>query len=245
MKVIVTENYLQSCTYVAREIIELVQKDPEAKLGLATGGTAEQVYPHIVSAYQNGEVDFSRVSTVNLDEYMGMRPDNPLSYRKCMDTWLFDQVNIDKNNTYVANGLHSPEEEIAAFNQRLYGDKPIDFQLLGIGVSGHIGFNEAGAYLTAGVHIEQLDESTIQANARYFDSPSEVPTTAITMGVGDIMKAKRIVLIATGESKVPVMTRLLADDHISSDLPASVLKMHPDATVVIDRELADRCGYRG
>lgn len=243
MKVIVTQSYVDSCKYVADQIIEMVGAKPDAKLGLATGGTAEKVYPHLVEAYKAGRADFSKVTTVNLDEYLGMSPENPVSYRKCMDTWFFDQVNIDKANTYVASGLNAPEEEIKAFNEKLYGDKLIDLQLLGVGVSGHIGFNEPGAHLVAGVHIEDLDESTIQANSRYFDSPDDVPKQAITMGVGDIMKAGKIVLIATGDSKVPVITRLLADDYVSSDLPVSVLKLHPDATIVIDRDLADKCSY--
>ena len=243
MKVVVTESYEKSCEFVASEIVKLVNADPAAKLGLATGGTAENVYPKLVEAYKRGNADFSKVTTVNLDEYIGMSPENPVSYRKSMDTWFFDKVNIDKEKTYVASGLNDPEKEIETFNEKLYGDKLIDFQLLGVGVSGHIGFNEPGDHLTAGVHIEKLDESTIQANSRYFDSPDDVPKESITMGVGDIMKAAKIVLIATGDSKVPVITRLLADDFVTPDLPASVLKLHRDVTVVIDKELADKCGY--
>jgi len=245
MKVIVTENYEASCAYVAKEMVDLINANPTAKLGLATGATAEFLYPHLVRAYEEGKVDFSGVTPVNLDEYLGLDPENPCSYRKCMNTWLFDKINIKKENTYVANGLNDPEEEIKIFNEKLYGDKLVDFQLLGVGVSGHIGFNEAGAYLIEGVHVENLDESTIAANARYFDSPADVPTKAMTMGVGDILKAGRIVLVATGDSKVGCISRLLADDHISADLPVSVLKLHRDATVVIDRELADKCGYKG
>lgn len=241
MNLIVTNSYEESCRYVAENIIALVNDNPNAKLGLATGGTAEKVYPHLVEAYRAGLVDFSGVSTVNLDEYLGMSPENPVSYRKCMDTWFFDHVNIDKARTYVASGMSDPEEEIKLFNEKLYGDKPLDFQLLGVGVSGHIGFNEPGEHLVAGVHVEHLDESTIQANSRYFDSPSDVPTKSITMGVGDIMKASKIILIATGDSKIPVISKLFADDTVSADLPVSVLKMHRDATVVIDKDLAQKC----
>lgn len=245
MKVVVTQSYEESCKYVAGEIVKLVNSNAEAKLGLATGGTAEKVYPYLIEAYKDGKVDFSKVTTVNLDEYLGMSPDNPVSYRKCMDTWFFDHVNIDKKNTYVASGLNAPADEIKAFNERLYGDKLLDFQLLGVGVSGHIGFNEPGEHLVAGVHIEHLDESTIQANSRYFDSPNDVPKESITMGVGDIMKASKIVLIATGDSKVPVIQKLLADDYVSPSLPVSVLKLHRDATIVIDQDLADKCNYKG
>ena len=242
MNLVITNSYEESCKYVAQQIIDLVNANPDAKLGLATGGTAEKVYPHLVAAYKDGKVDFSGISTVNLDEYLGMSPENPVSYRKCMDTWFFDHVNVNKDRTYVASGLNDPDEEIKLFNEKLYGDKLLDFQLLGVGVSGHIGFNEPGEHLVAGVHIEHLDESTIMANSRYFDSPADVPTKSITMGVGDIMKAAKIVLIATGDSKIPVISRLFANDNVSADLPVSVLKLHRDATIVIDRALADQCG---
>lgn len=242
MNLVITNSYEESCKYVAQQIIDLVNANPDAKLGLATGGTAEKVYPHLVAAYKDGKVDFSGISTVNLDEYLGMSPENPVSYRKCMDTWFFDHVNVNKDRTYVASGLNDPDEEIKLFNEKLYGDKLLDFQLLGVGVSGHIGFNEPGEHLVAGVHIEHLDESTIMANSRYFDSPADVPTKSITMGVGDIMKAAKIVLIATGDSKIPVISKLFANDNVSADLPVSVLKLHRDATIVIDRALADQCG---
>ena len=242
MNLVITNSYEESCKYVAQQIIDLVNANPDAKLGLATGGTAEKVYPHLVAAYKDGKVDFSGISTVNLDEYLGMSPENPVSYRKCMDTWFFDHVNVNKDRTYVASGLNDPDEEIKLFNEQLYGDKLLDFQLLGVGVSGHIGFNEPGEHLVAGVHIEHLDESTIMANSRYFDSPADVPTKSITMGVGDIMKAAKIVLIATGDSKIPVISKLFANDNVSADLPVSVLKLHRDATIVIDRALADQCG---
>lgn len=242
MNLVITNSYEESCKYVAQQIIDLVNANPDAKLGLATGGTAEKVYPHLVAAYKDGKVDFSGISTVNLDEYLGMSPENPVSYRKCMDTWFFDHVNVSKDRTYVASGLNDPEEEIKLFNEKLYGDKLLDFQLLGVGVSGHIGFNEPGEHLVAGVHIEHLDESTIMANSRYFDSPADVPTKSITMGVGDIMKAAKIVLIATGDSKIPVISKLFANDNVTADLPVSVLKLHRDATIVIDRALADQCG---
>lgn len=245
MNVIVTESYEKSCTTVAEILIELVQKNPEAKLGLATGGTAEQVYPHIVKAYEDGKVDFSKVTTVNLDEYVGMDPKSPLSYRNNMDSWLFDKINIDKANTYVPSGLNNTAEEIKTFQEKLYSGKQVDLQLLGVGVSGHIGFNEPAEFLTSGVHIEKLTNSTIEANSRYFDSPDQVPKTAITMGIGDIMKAKRLVLIATGSHKAEAMKQLLMNDIVITKAPVTFIKMHSDATIVIDRALADAIGYKG
>lgn len=243
MNVVVTQDYKESCKYVADKIIGLVQLKPDAKLGLATGGTAENVYPYLVDAYERGEIDFSGITTVNLDEYLGVSSESPVSYRNCMNRWFFDKVNIDNERTYVANGLNDPAEEIKVFNSKLYGGSTIDLQLLGVGVNGHIGFNEPGEYLTAGVHVQLLDESTITANSRYFDSPYDVPRESITMGMGDIMKAKKIILIATGDSKVDVMTKLLKDDRVYTELPVSVLKMHRDATIVIDRDLAEKSGY--
>lgn len=245
MKIIVTNDYSESCKVVADQIIAQVQADPASKLGLATGGTAENVYPLLVKAYQEKQVSFAGVSTVNLDEYIGLDPAAPQSYRNYMDGLFFDQVDIDKTHTYVPSGTNDIQAEIALFCEKLEEGRPIDIQLLGIGVSGHIGFNEPGEHLTAGVHIEQLDESTIVANSRFFDSPADVPTQSITMGVGDIMKARKIVLIATGKNKAPAMKKLLMDDLVTTSVPATVLKMHGDVTVVIDRELAAEIGYAG
>lgn len=243
MKVVVTKNYEESCKFVAKEIIDLVNSIPDAKIGLATGGTAQNVYPHLIKAYEDKKVDFKNVSTINLDEYIGIDPENPLSYRYCMDNWFFNHVNIDKANTYVPCGLNDIESEIKTFNEKLYGDKLLDFQLLGIGVNGHIGFNEPHDSLTAGVHIENLDESTIKANSRFFDSPDDVPRKSITMGVGDIMKAAKIVLIATGDNKVEVMKALLMNDYVTTKIPATILKLHRDVTIVIDEDLAKKAGY--
>lgn len=244
MTVIVTESYEKSCQLVAQKIIEQVKSDPHSKLGLATGGTAENIYPYLVTAYENKEVSFANVTTVNLDEYIGMPSDNILSYRKSMDDWFFDKVDIDKKNTYVADGMNSITEEIKIFNEKLYKDKLIDFQLLGVGVSGHIGFNEPNVFLTSSVHTEQLDEVTIKSNARFFKSEKDVPKSSITMGVGDIMKASKIALVATGESKFEAMRQLLLNENIISSCPVTVLKMHRDCTIVIDKNLADNIGYK-
>ncbi|MCI8599491.1 MAG: glucosamine-6-phosphate deaminase [Lachnospiraceae bacterium] len=245
MKIIVTKDYEESCKVVAGFLIQQVQKIPESKLGLATGGTAEGVYPILVEACRQGEVDFSKVTTVNLDEYEGMDPDSEQSYLTYMNKRFLIPAGIDSTKAYVPSGMNDPEKEIALFNEKLYGDDHlIDIQLLGIGVSGHIGFNEPAEELTAGVHIQKLDEGTIQANSRFFENPDDVPREAITMGVGDIMKAAKIVLIATGENKASVIRKLLMDDQITSSVPATVLKMHRDATIVIDKSLAESAGWK-
>lgn len=244
MKIIVTENYAASCKKAADIIIQQIKDKADSKLGLATGGTAENVYPYLVDAYKAGEVSFAKIRTVNLDEYIGMDPSHEQSYKNYMNKRLFSLVDIDEKNTYVPSGKNNIEDEIALFNSKLYDDGLIDIQLLGIGVSGHIGFNEPAENLTAGVHIEQLDESTIQANSRFFENADQVPRQSITMGVGDIMKAGKIVLLATGEQKIPAMKALLMDDYVNGKVPATVLKLHRDATIIIDKALADGVGYK-
>ena len=243
MKVIVTENYDESCKVTAGMISDVIKAKPDAKLGLATGGTAEKVYPYLVKDCEEGKISFKDVTTVNLDEYVGIDPSSPQSYKNYMDNLLFSKIDIDPENTYVPSGAGDMEEEIKLFNEKLGGEQ-LDIQLLGVGVSGHIGFNEPGEHLTAGVHIEKLDESTIEANSRFFEKKEDVPTTSITMGVGDIMKAKKIVLIATGPQKATALKALLMNDEVTTKVPCTMLKMHNDATVVIDKELAEAVGYK-
>ncbi|NMA66138.1 MAG: glucosamine-6-phosphate deaminase [Clostridiaceae bacterium] len=243
MQVIVTENFDQSCEYAAKIIADVVRNKPDARLGLATGGTAEAIYPFLVREYKEKNLDFSKVSTVNLDEYVGLEPDHPQSYRYFMDRNLFDFVNIDKKNTYIVSGVGDVEKNLADFKQKL-SEKPIDIQLLGIGPNGHIGFNEPGSALKLSAHIETLNESTIQANSRFFQNKDEVPRRAITMGIGDIMRAKRIVLVATGEKKADAIRGLILGDELNFNNPSTVIKVHPDATVIIDRELANIVGYK-
>lgn len=243
MKVIVTDNFEASCRIAAEQIASVVRSKPDARLGLATGSTAQGVYPHLVAANRAGELDFSRVSTINLDEYVGLAPDHPQSYRRFMDEHLLDQINIDKANTVVARGTGDIEANVKSFREALAA-KPIDVQLLGIGVDGHVGFNEPGEVLYDGAHVEELDESTIDANARFFATRSEVPTKAISMGMGDILRAKKLILLATGESKAAAMRGLLLNEELDVQNPATLVKTHPDATVIIDRALAEKIGYQ-
>lgn len=243
MKVIVTDNFEASCRIAAEQIASVVRSKPDARLGLATGSTAQGVYPYLVAANRAGELDFSRVSTINLDEYVGLAPDHPQSYRRFMDEHLFDQINIDKANTVVARGTGNIDANVRLFREAL-AERPIDVQLLGIGVDGHVGFNEPGEVLYDGAHVEELDKSTIDANARFFATRSEVPTKAISMGMGDILRAKKLILLATGESKAAAMRGLLLNEELDVQNPATLVKTHPDATVIIDRALAEKIGYQ-
>ena len=244
MKVIVTNSYDETCAVIANMIKELVNAKPDAKLGLATGGTPVPIYKKLIEMNKAGEVDFSRVHTVNLDEYCGIPGTHDQSYRYFMDTNLFDHINIDKKNTCVASGMGDFEANARELEEKVREGGAADLQLLGIGNNGHIAFNEASDHLIAVAHTEKLTESTINANARFFEKKEDVPTMAITMGMGDILAAKKVVLAATGLAKVPAIKGLIMDDVITTQNPSTMLKMHDDAVVVIDRELADAVGYR-
>ena len=244
MKVIVTNSYDETCAVIANMIKELVNAKPDAKLGLATGGTPVPIYKKLIEMNEAGEVDFSRVHTVNLDEYCGIPGTHDQSYRYFMDTNLFDHINIDKKNTFVASGMGDFEANARELEEKVREGGAADLQLLGIGNNGHIAFNEASDHLIAVAHTEKLTESTINANARFFEKKEDVPTMAITMGMGDILAAKKVVLAATGLAKVPAIKGLIMDDVITTQNPSTMLKMHEDAVVVIDRELADAVGYR-
>ena len=244
MKVIVTNSYDETCAVIANMIKELVNAKPDAKLGLATGGTPVPIYKKLIEMNKAGEVDFSRVHTVNLDEYCGIPGTHDQSYRYFMDTNLFDHINIDKKNTFVASGMGDFEANARELEEKVREGGAADLQLLGIGNNGHIAFNEASDHIIAVAHTEKLTESTINANARFFEKKEDVPTMAITMGMGDILAAKKVVLAATGLAKVPAIKGLIMDDVITTQNPSTMLKMHDDAVVVIDRELADAVGYR-
>ena len=242
MRVIVTENFTQTCEIAAGLIAEVVRNKPDARLGLATGSTAQGVYPFLIRAYELGRVNFSRVDTVNLDEYVGLAPDHPQSYRRFMNENLFDHIDIPIQSTVVAEGVGDIEANVREFRFAL-ARKPIDMQLLGIGVDGHVGFNEPGHVLYDAVHVEALDESTIDANARFFAAREEVPKQAISMGMGDILRARKLLLLATGENKAEAMKSLLLNEEIDTQNPATLVKMHPDVTVIIDKPLATDIGY--
>lgn len=244
MRVIVAKNNDEIGKIVGGMFVQTVQNDPTATLGLATGSSPEVVYANMVEAYQRGEVDFSKVHSVNLDEYLGLTPDHPQSYRYFMNSHLFDHINIPKENTFVASGIGEPAECVKQFRAVL-AKTDVDIQLLGIGEDGHIAFNEPGEVLHADAHVEALTESTISANARFFANEDEVPKLAISMGMGDILKAKKIVLIASGAKKADAIRGLIMNDDIDVRNPSTMLKMHRDATVVIDQTLADLVGYTG
>ncbi|MBD7914326.1 glucosamine-6-phosphate deaminase [Clostridium sp. Sa3CUN1] len=238
MKVIVTKNYDELSKVAANEMANIIRNNPKAILGLATGGSPVGMYKELIKMNQLGEIDFSKVTTVNLDEYVGLSGDHPQSYRYFMNNTLFNHINIDKNNTYVPNGLaENIEEECKNYDAKIAELGGTDVQLLGIGNNGHIAFNEPDTSLVSGTHLTGLTDDTIKANARFFDTIDEVPKTALTMGLGGIMKSKKIIVIASGESKAEAVKGMVSG-KISTNMPASMLQMHRDVVVIVDEDAA-------
>ncbi|MBE6052972.1 MAG: glucosamine-6-phosphate deaminase [Clostridium sartagoforme] len=234
MKIIVTKNYDELSKIAAEEMAGVVRNNPKAILGLATGSSPIGMYKELIRMNKDGEIDFSNITTVNLDEYVGLSGDHPQSYRYFMNENLFNHINIDKKNTYVPNGLASNiEEECKIYDNKIAQLGGTDVQLLGIGNNGHIAFNEPDENLVSGTHLTNLTEDTIQANARFFDSIDEVPKTALTMGLAGIMKSKKIIVIASGESKAEAVKEMVSG-KISTKMPASMLQMHSNVTVIVD-----------
>lgn len=238
MKLIVTKNYEELSKVAAEEFAKVIIEKPTAILGLATGGSPIGMYKELIAKCENKELDFSKCTSINLDEYIGLNPEHEQSYRNFMNTNLFNYINIDKAKTFVPNGLaENLEEECRNYDNKIEELGGIDVQLLGIGNNGHIAFNEPGNELSAGTHIISLTESTIEANARFFNSIDEVPRKALTMGLGGIMKAKKIILIASGEGKAEAIKGLFSG-KITTDNPATMLQMHRDVVVVVDEAAA-------
>lgn len=232
MRVIKVKQYEEMSLLAARMIEAQIIMKPECLLGLATGSSPLGTYKLLCEDCAKGIVDFSRVKTVNLDEYYGLDGKNPQSYRYFMDQNLFDHVNIAKNNTNVPNGNAADiEDECVRYENLVDSLGGIDLQLLGIGHNGHIGFNEPCNRFPAAVHSVKLAESTIIANSRLFEKVEDVPTSAVTMGIGTIMKSKKILLIA-GKDKAEIVERSLYGD-VTPEVPASVLQLHSDVTVIM------------
>ena len=241
MQIIIAKDAAEAARLSADVIEKIVREKPDCVLGLATGSSPVGMYRELSRRCSEEGLDFSLVRSVNLDEYAGLAPDHEQSYRYFMDTNLFDHINIDKKNTYVAKGIGDIEANLKEFNAVL--DKTdIDVQVLGVGPDGHLGFNEPGETLTDGAHKETLEESTIDANQRFFASRDEVPRYALTMGMGNIMRAKKLLMIVGGNKKA-AMTQLLMSDKIDPKCPCTFMRLHRDAIVVIEEKLAREIGY--
>jgi len=235
MKIYCTENYQQMSRTAANIISAHVTLNPSCVLGLATGSTPIGMYQQLIERYNNGDLDFSQVKSVNLDEYVGLAPTHDQSYRYFMQTNLFDHVNIDVANTNVPNGLAAdPDAECQRYNQVIRDLGGIDIQVLGMGHNGHIGFNEPSEAFELETHVVDLQESTIQANSRFFASKDDVPRQAMTMGIQSIMMARQILVVVSGEDKADIVKKAFAGP-VMPQVPASILQMHPNVVLVGDR----------
>ena len=220
---------------IANLFIETIKNDPNCVLGLATGSSPLGVYQRLVEANKKGIISFKNVTTFNLDEYVGLDENNKQSYRYFMNDNLFNHIDINKDNTHVPCGTGDYENNATKYDSKIEKSGGIDLQILGIGSDGHIAFNEPGTSFESLTHVTDLAKSTIEDNSRFFNSIEEVPTKAVTMGLSSIMKAKKIVLIATGANKANAIKELI-NGEISEDLPCSILKNHKDVTIYVDAE---------
>ena len=238
MQIYRAKDYEDMSRKAANIIASQVVLKPDCVLGLATGSTPIGAYKNLVEKYEQGDLDFSQVTTVNLDEYKGLPRENDQSYFYFMNHNLFDHINIDKDNTNVPNGVAADlQAECERYEQVVADMGGVDIQLLGIGNNGHIAFNEPCEEFPEKTHIVDLTQNTIEANARFFSSMDEVPKKALTMGIGTIMKAKKIVLLANGAKKAQTIYDTVYGP-ITPKVPASVLRLHPDVTIFADEEAA-------
>ncbi len=235
MKLYGTETYEDMSRKAAAVIAAQVVSKPDCVLGLATGSSPVGTYKNLIQWYENGDLDFSQVKTANLDEYRGLTKDNDQSYYYFMRHNLFDHINIDAANTNIPDGtVEDAEAEGRHYEEVIDALGGVDLQLLGLGRNGHIGFNEPDTHFAKITHCVDLTESTIEANKRFFEKAEDVPRQAYTMGIGTIMRARKILLIVSGEDKAEALQKALYGP-ITPEVPASILQLHPDVTVVADK----------
>lgn len=236
MRVIVCENYEEMSLQAARLTASQLILKPESVLGLATGSTPIGFYKKLADMNKRGEIDFSKVTTFNLDEYYPIERTNEQSYYYFMNHNLFSKINIDLAKTNIPNGeTKNPDKECEEYENKIEQCGGIDLQILGIGQNGHIGFNEPDINLCAKTHVARLTENTIKANSRFFDKIEDVPTKALTMGISTILKSKKIILLASGKEKHSAVEQLL-NEEINTHSPATMLKVHPDVVLICDKE---------
>ena len=234
MEIIRCKTYEEMSLAAARIVEEEIAKKKDAVLGFATGSTPEGLYAQLSADCKAGKVDFSEVTTINLDEYCGLPAEHPQSYRYFMNEKLFNNINVDKNRTFLPNGDVEDFAAEAERYEKLIADLGYaDLQILGVGHNGHIGFNEPADSLFAETHVTALTKDTIRANSRFFDSMEEVPKRALTMGVGTIMASRRIILLASGEGKRAAITALM-DGLVNTMYPVTILQLHQNVTLICD-----------
>ncbi|MCR5176875.1 MAG: glucosamine-6-phosphate deaminase [Anaerovibrio sp.] len=239
MRVIITDSYEQMGLEAANIVAGQIYLKPNSVLGLATGSTPIVMYEHLIAVHRTVGLDFSEVTTFNLDEYIGMGPENPQSYHYFMQKKFFKHININPENVHIPNGM--AEDVIAEgerYEQLIAAKGGIDLQVLGIGQNAHIGFNEPDVKFAATTHKVELDEETILANSRFFNNVDEVPRYAISMGIKTIMMAEHVILLANGRNKAKAVYKALCGD-VTPEAPASILQLHRDVVVILDKEAAE------
>jgi len=238
LQVEIVEDYIDISKKAAEIVKTQIKDNPSSVICFATGDTPKGMYRELIKLYNNGEVDFADIKAFNLDEYYGLPKENPQSYHYYMMKNLFDFVNIKKENINIPNGMaESIEKECEEYEKKIQEVGGIDLQVLGIGRNGHIGFNEPDLKFEAETHFVELDEDTIKANSRFFHSIEEVPIKAISMGIKTIMQARKIILLAFGKEKGEVIYKAIKGE-ITPEIPASILQLHPNVTVIVDKETA-------
>lgn len=241
MTIYKAKDYQDMSRKAANIISAQIIMKPDCVLGLATGSSPVGLYQQLIKWYEKGDLDFSKVTTINLDEYVGLSPTNTQSYRYFMNENLFNHVNIDKSRTFVPNGLELDADKACSdYNHIIKQSGGIDMQLLGLGNNGHIGFNEPGSAFECETHCIHLTTSTIEANRRFFNSEKDVPRMAYTMGIKNIMQARKILVIVSGESKANALKEALYGP-VTPFMPASVLQLHTDVTIVADEAALSCC----
>ncbi len=238
MEIIVLPNYEEMSKAAAREVARVLNTKPNAVLGLATGSTPLGLYRELIRMHKEEGLDFSQVTTFNLDEYVGLSKDHPQSYHYFMHENLFNHINVPPQNIYIPSGTTDNYEAFCRwYEQRIRDCGGIDLQVLGIGSDGHIAFNEPGSSLGSRTRIKTLAKQTIEDNARFFDRPEDVPVYAITMGVGTILEARKLILLANGKNKAPAVAAAI-EGPVTSMITASALQLHRDAMFFLDEEAA-------
>lgn len=236
MRIVKADDYYSMSRMAANIISAQIIMKPKCVLGLATGSTPLGTYAQLIEWYKKGDLDFREVTTINLDEYKGLSSDNSQSYRYFMNENLFDHININKENTYVPNGLEEDSEKACReYNEIIRQNGGVDLQLLGLGNNGHIGFNEPGEAFEKETHCVKLTQNTVEANSRFFENIDDVPKEAYTMGIKSIMQAKKIVVVVDGAKKANIVKEAFFGP-VTPKVPASVLQLHNDVTLVGDAE---------
>ena len=240
MKVLIHSDAAQAVSCVTGLMLDRMQRQPASVLGLATGATMEAVYEQLIAAQVAGQISFSRATSVNLDEYVGLSPTHPGSYWRYMQHHLFDHIDMPVERAHLPRGdAADPAAEAARYEAAIVAAGDIGFQLLGLGSNGHIGFNEPGSSLASLSRVTLLTKQTRRDNARFFESADEVPTHAITQGLGTILRARRLVLVAFGEAKALVVAAAV-EGPLTTSVPASALQLHPHSMVIVDEAAASQ-----